>query len=133
MYAAGRAHPHKIPSFRLLEKIAASSTGTGTGSGNQTYFSNSEVLQEILYRYRAIGMPKVGFQIFESAINLPITFLPVHLEDMIESHSLLKKYPELSVRDSVHIATMKRNHIHSVYTYDKLFSQVSGIKRIALK
>ena len=46
MYAAGADHPNKAPSIRFLEKVAREQMDVAL---------DAEVLQEILYRYRAIG------------------------------------------------------------------------------
>ena len=44
-YAAGRDHPYKEPCARILRVLA---------DDLQSFVSNSEVLQEIMYRYLAL-------------------------------------------------------------------------------
>ena len=46
MYAAGAEHAHKTASLQLLERVAC---------GDLEGVLDSEVLQEVLHRYRAIG------------------------------------------------------------------------------
>ena len=46
MYAAGREHPNKEPSIKILELVS---------SGKVIGVSSTEVLQEILYSYQAVN------------------------------------------------------------------------------
>lgn len=52
IYASGAPSPYKKPAEEILIKIAKNQLKAVT---------NSEVLQEILYRYYAIKEPKKGF------------------------------------------------------------------------
>ena len=53
MYAAGSAHPHKAGCLALLERIARSPAA-------HEHCINTEVLQEILHRYRSIKRDELG-------------------------------------------------------------------------
>jgi uncharacterized protein len=122
MYAAGRESPQRLPCQRFLERIVG-------GRGPVTC-TNTEVLQEILHRYRNLKTPEIGFQIFDAVTHLGIPILPVTDRAMAETRRLLEEYPSLSTRDGVHIGVMWEHGIDEVLSYDRGFSEVPWIKRL---
>lgn len=122
MYAAGKDSPQKLPCQRFLERII-SSEGPAT-------CTNTEVLQEILQRYRALKVPEVGFQLFDAVTHLGIPILAVTDRAMSEARRLLEDYPALSTRDGVHLGVMREHGIEEVLSYDGGFSEVPWVKRL---
>jgi predicted nucleic acid-binding protein len=122
MYAAGRESPQRLPCQRFLDRIVA-------GEGPATC-TNTEVLQEILHRYRALQVPDVGFQIFDAVSHLGIPILSVTDRAMVEARRLLEAYPSLSTRDGVHLGVMKEYGLEEILSYDGGFSQVPWVKRL---
>ena len=122
MYAAGRESPQRLPCQRFLDRIVA-----GEGPAACT---NTEILQEILHRYRNLKTPDVGFQIFDAVTHLGIPILSVTDRAMVEARRLLETYPGLSTRDGVHIGVMREHGIEEVLSYDHGFSDVPWVKRL---
>lgn len=122
MYAAGASHPHKDPCVGLLLELTENRT-------DEDFVTNTEVLQEILHRYRSIGKPDMARSIFELVVGLPIRFLPIRIEEMIEANALLQKTHGLSTRDAVHAATLKRAGISRIYSYDRNFDHFRFLER----
>ena len=122
MYAAGRESPQQEPCQRFLEEIVS-----GKGPAVCT---DSEVLQEILHRYRSLKIPEVGFQLFDAVIHLGIPILAVTDRSMREARRILAEYPGLSTRDGVHLGVMKEHGIETVLSYDRGLSEVSWAKRL---
>jgi hypothetical protein len=122
MYAAGRESPQQEPCQRFLDGLVS---GQGPAACTDT-----EVLQEILHRYRSLNVPEVGFQLFDAAMHLGIPILPVTDRAMAEARRFLAEYPGLSTRDGVHLGVMKEHGIETVLSYDRGFSQVSWAKRL---
>jgi predicted nucleic acid-binding protein len=122
MYAAGRESPQRLPCQRLLDRIVA-------GEGPATC-TNTEVLQEILHRYRALKVPEVGFQLFDAVSHLGIPILSVTDRAMAEARRLLEAYPSLSTRDGVHLGVMKEYGLEEILSYDGGFSDVPWVKRL---
>ena len=122
MYAAGRESPQRLPCQRLLDRIAA-------GKGPATC-TDTEVLQEILHRYRNLKIPGIGFQIFDAVSHLGIPILSVTDRAMAEARRLLEDYPILSTRDGVHLGVMREYGLEEVLTYDGGFSDVPWAKRL---
>lgn len=119
MYAIGGHHPHKAPSEHVIQQIVA---------GELEAVINTEVLQEILYRYSAIGKPQIGFQLFDTLIETFAIIWSVEKEDVVQARTLQAKYG-IKTRDAVHTATMQRNAVTTLYSYDTDFDTIPGIQR----
>ena len=122
MYAAGKSSKQKVPCQNFLKHVIEAKPGS--------YFTNAEVLQEILHRYRSINLPEIGFEIFDKLTKLGIEVASVELESLVNARLLLEQYPKLSTRDSVHAGTMQARQIDSIVTYDKGFNKVPWIKTL---
>ena len=68
MYSLGGPHPLQDPSKRILNKIK---------QGVFQVVTNTEVLQEILYRYFSVRKPDLGELAYFATINLCREILPV--------------------------------------------------------
>jgi hypothetical protein len=122
MYAAGKPHPYKAACVSLLEQVAKA------GSLHD-YCTNTEVLQEILHRYRAIKVPELGFKVFDLVLNLGLTIYPVELSDLAIALKLLVSHPKLSTRDAVHLGVAIRRDVSMIVSYDQDFSHYTEIER----
>ena len=122
MYAAGRESPQRIPCLRFLERLVE-------GKGPEAC-TDTEVLQEILHRYRSLKVPELGFRLFDAVTQLGIPILPVSESAMVEARRLLSEHSSLSTRDGVHLGVMWEQRIEKVLTYDRGFSEVPWADRI---
>lgn len=122
MYAAGKESPQRLPCQQFLERIV-------DGEGPEAC-TDTEVLQEILHRYRSLKIPEVGFRIFDAMTHLGIPVLAVTDRAMTEARRLLEEHPVLSTRDCVHLGVMREHGIEEVLSYDGGFSEVPWAKRL---
>lgn len=83
MYALGRDHPLKTPCINILEKIRSNEFQVCT---------NTEVLQETLYRYWSIARIKTGITACKLLEDIAEPILPVSHEDIIEAMDILQQY-----------------------------------------
>ena len=118
MYAAGKEHPNKEPSIKLLKMIAV---------GEMDAVINVEVLQEIFHRYTMINMKEKGIELANRVISLIPRIYAIELSDAIKAMDILRKY-NVTSRDAIHIAFMMNRNISEVCTYDKHFFGIEGIK-----
>lgn len=121
MYAAGTAHPNKLPSVRFLERVAR-------GELNATV--NAELLQEILHRYRAIKRWNDGRQVYDLARQIFPNVIAISSKALDHARQLLDKYPTLMARDALHAAIVSTEKLESICSYDKDFDRVAGLTRI---
>ena len=118
MYAAGKEHPNKEPSIKLLKMIAV---------GEIDAVINVEVLQEIFHRYTMINMKEKGIELANRVISLIPRIYAIELSDAIKAMDILRKY-NVTSRDAIHIAFMMNRNISEVCTYDKHFFRIEEIK-----
>lgn len=125
MYAAGRPHPCRE---------AARDTIRGIVSGRIDAVTDSEVLQEILYRYFAIGERATGLAVFDSfAAIMKDRVLPVTEADVILARQFADSFSNLSPRDLIHLAVMKNHGITRIITADAAFDTVDWVRRSDLQ
>ena len=120
MYAAGAEHPFKLPSVAFLERVA---TGEVDGA------LDTEVLQEVLHRYRAIERWREGRTVYDRARVLFQAILPIDVECVDEARRLLDRHPRLSARDALHGAVVRCFGLDGICTYDQGFEGIEGVRR----
>lgn len=120
MYAVGRPHKYKEACARII---------VGISEGKIPAVTDSEILQEILYRYWYIRELEKGLQVFEDFQNLVPKIFPIGREDLVESAQILRKNIPISPRDALHAAVMKKNGVNSILSTDTHFDLILGIQR----
>lgn len=121
MYSMGSPHPLRDPCKRILGKIRETEILVVT---------NTEVLQEILYRYFSIGRLTLGEVAYQSIVKICVNVFPVTLQDTDKALELLKAYKVITSRDAIHAATMINNGIKEILSTDPHFDFIPQIKRI---
>ncbi len=96
MYAAGKEHPYKSPSLKVLELIAM---------GELEGVISVEVIQEILHRYIHIGAKEKGICLAKKVLEIIPKIYNVEYSDILKSLEILEKY-DIMARDAIHIAVM---------------------------
>ena len=123
MYAAGGGHPNREPSLRLLERVQ---------SGEIEGCSSTEVLQEILYRYSALGRIDLGAEVYDLFVRICPVIFDVTVADTDTARNLLLEVEWISARDAVHVAVMKSHGVEAVATFDTGFDGLPGVERMDL-
>ena len=121
MYSLGGPHPLRDPYREILERIK---------SGTIRVVTNTEVLQEILYRYFSLKRYSAGELAYSSMVEICSKILPVTLEDTNRALDLLKENPDITPRDAIHAATMINNGIKDIFSVDPHFDLIPEIRRI---
>lgn len=123
MYAAGAEHPCKAPCVQIISDIE---------NGVLEAAINTEVLQELLYRYSHIKLADKGIQLCQEALLLPLIILPVAERDIRLALDIFDTYRTqgLKPRDAIHAATMQNNAITHIISADTDFDQIGSFVRI---
>ncbi len=121
MYTVGTDHPLKAPCQEIVQKIIV---------GGLEAVSDTEVFQEILYRYWAQGKKEAGVSTYNDFRQLVSLVFPITVEEMDKARDLLLQHPHLTPRDSIHAAVMQSHGIGEIYTADRHFDKLPGIKRL---
>ena len=121
MYAAGSSHPHQEPSKRLLERI---------GHGDLEAVSDTETLQELLYRFWHLKQVSHGVALVHQVVRIVPTLLPIEKADVVLAARLLTAHAGLEPRDAIHAAAMLNRGITHLYSYDRHFDAIPGLTRL---
>lgn len=121
MYAAGAPHPNKQRSVDFLQRVARGETDA---------VIDAEVLQEVLHRYRALNRWTDGARVFDLTRTLFPVVLPITVEIMDRTRSLLDEHPELMARDGLHAAVVFEGDLNAICSFDRDFDVIDGLERI---
>jgi uncharacterized protein len=121
MYSMGGPHPLREPCKKFLEKIK---------SGDILGVTNTEVLQEILYRYFSIERRTLGEIAYQSMVEFCADIFPVRAVDTDKALEISKRVNGITTRDAIHAATMIHNGVKEIMSADPHFDLIHEIKRI---
>lgn len=122
MDAGGPAHPIKVPSLAVLSLAA---------SRPRDFWTNAEVLQEILYRYMSLNRWAQGKIILaEFATLMRGRIEPVLPGDVELAAALVRVLPGFTARDLVHLAIMQRVGADTLVSADRGFDRAPSVRRL---
>lgn len=123
MYAAGGEHLYKDACAWILAEVA---------EGNLHTAIDTEIIQEILYRYGALQRWETGATLAASVLDLVPTVLPVTPTDARKAIQLFDEYASQGVkaRDLIHAAVMHNNGIDQIISADQHFDLIEWVTRI---
>jgi predicted nucleic acid-binding protein len=129
MYARGKDHPLKTPCSQVILKIARENEIGHYGAP----VINTEVFQEIIYRYAMIDNWDTGISVCRDIKALEMDILSVTGSDMERLLELAEKYKKKNIppRDLIHAAVMINNGVYRIITADKHFDSIKEITRIS--
>ncbi|MBU6377377.1 MAG: type II toxin-antitoxin system VapC family toxin [Gammaproteobacteria bacterium] len=121
MYLIGAAHPNKVDAQRRLETLVTQRV---------RLLTDAEVLVEILHRYTAIERRGSIQPAIDALLGIVDEVLPIDRDCSERAKQLVLQYPTLSVRAALHVATMQREGIENVLSFDPAFDRIPGLTRL---
>ena len=123
MYAGGKEHRCKEACVWVMTQVA---------EGRIAVATDTEAIQEILYRYGAIGYWDTGAAMADSLMHLVPEIYSVNLDDMHRTIDLFKAYASkgITARDVVHAAVMLNRGLKKIVSTDSHFDLIKGITRV---
>ncbi len=123
MYAVGKEHPYREPCTWIMTEIA---------EGRIEAAIDTEIIQEVLYRYGAIRQWRVGVIMAENLLDIVPKVYPIQLADIRLAVKLFGQYrpKEVTARDVIHVAVMRNNGLSEIISTDAHFDLIEGIKRL---
>lgn len=121
MYLVGSPHPNKIAAERTVADLIAR---------QEKLVSDTEVLQEILHRYAAIGRLDAIQAAFDAVLGLVDEVFPIELQNVERAKIILMGKYRLSARDAIHLAVMEQRGIQHILTFDHGFDRYPNIHRL---
>ena len=123
MYAAGREHWYRESCVWVMEAITERRFEVAV---------DTEIIQEILYRYGALQCWKTAVTLATSVLELVPTVHSVTADDARAAVRLFEEYARKGVkaRDVLHVAVMRRQGLHRIISTDRHFDGIAGIERL---
>jgi predicted nucleic acid-binding protein len=133
MYAAGQAHPYREACVWVMTEIT---------EGRLAAAIDTEIIQEILYRYGALQQWSVAVAMATSLLDVVPTVFPVQPTDARLAIAqptdarlaiaLFERYAVhgIRARDLLHAAVMRNNDVTAVISTDAHFDRIEGIMRL---
>ena len=123
MYAASSHHPYRASCAWVMREIAA---------GRLEAAVDTEIIQELLYRYAALGRWEIGAAIASELLTIVPSVYSVMAEDCRSALGLLAEYGPrgMAVRDMIHVVVMNRHGLTHIVSTDAHFDQFEGIARL---
>jgi predicted nucleic acid-binding protein len=121
MYAAGGDHPLQRPCREIVDGIGDRSIAATT---------SVEVIQEIVHGFLSTGGAQGGLALAEQTMDLFAPVLPITHALMRRVPDLARRYPDLSARDVIHVATCIHEGIVEILSTDRGFDAVREVRRI---
>ena len=123
MSVAGADHPNRGPATWFLETV---------GDAGYELCTSAEVLQEILYRYTALGRADLADRVYDLFVGLVPKVFSVTLADTDLAKPILLSTPGLSAHDAVHAGVLLNREVSWLATFDRGFDWVEGVNRVEL-
>lgn len=122
IYAGGRLHPLREPARQIL-LLVADKPGA--------FFTDAEVLQELIHRYLALHLWPDGRLVVERfAEAMRGRVEPIYAENVEAAAILVDRYPRMSARDLLHTSVMQRVGSDRIVSADRDFDRVHGLQRL---
>ena len=122
IYASGRDHAYKEPCARVLMMAAERPL---------SFVTDAEVLQELVHRYLALRRWTLGREVVKGFAEVMHDRIePVFVEDIVDAANLADLDKDVSARDLVHAAVMRRLGIERIISSDTDFDRLPGITRL---
>jgi predicted nucleic acid-binding protein len=122
LYAVGRPHQLKIPSIRVLEMAAAKP---------EAFVTDAEVFQEILHRALSLKIWPQARLYFRDLVTLMHGRIhSVTMADVTMAADLADGHLDITARDLLHAAVMRRLGLSLMISADRGFDRISGFTRL---
>ena len=121
MYAGGGDHPLREPCGLIIERV---------GAGELDAVTSTEVVQEIVHRFIAIRRPDIAGSMAKRTMDTFTPVIPMTHALMRRIPDLIDRYPTLSARDLVHVATCIHEGIVEIVSPDRGFDVVKELRRV---
>ena len=98
---------------------------------HEQFFTDAEVFQELLHRYKAIRRwPAAAASFHEQIALMTGRIEPMYQEDVEHAAILAPSYPRLAARDLIHLAIALRVSAPFIVTADTAFDGVREVERL---
>ncbi|MPY92324.1 MAG: PIN domain-containing protein [Acidimicrobiia bacterium] len=121
MYLIGGDHRNKNTARAVLQRLV---------SEGRRLVTDAEVYKEVLHRFGASARRDAIQRAFDLVDSMVDHVFTIEYADVVAAKDLLATHPALSARGAIHVATMRREGVRQVISFDLGFDSVAGIERL---
>ena len=121
MYLVGADEGRRAEARRLVERAIGD---------REKLVTSAEVLQEILHRYGAIARRDAIQPAFDALLGVVDDVFDIGRADVERAKHIMLGRPRLSARDALHLATMERQRVRTIMSFDAGFDGYPDVVRI---
>ncbi len=121
MYLVGADEQLRAEARRLVERAIGD---------HEKLVTSAEVLQEILHRYAAIGRRDAIQPAFDAVLGVVDEVFDIGRADVERARNIVLSRPKLSARVALHLATMERQRVRTIMSFDAGFDGYPEVTRI---
>jgi len=121
MYMVGEQHPNQDRVATLIRRLRAD---------GEELVTDAEVYQEILHRYTSNERPDLLDAAFRELDSIVDEVFAFDMPEVRYARELLRAVPNISARDAIHVAVMRREGITRILSFDRGMDACPGIERI---
>lgn len=121
MYLVGSSHPNRERAEQALNRLRE--------EGEQ-FITGIEVYQEILHRYVSIRRFEAIEPAFRTLQGIANRALSYGLDEIRAARSLIESVPDISARDALHVAVMRKAEVSRIFSFDRGFDACLGVDRL---
>lgn len=121
VYARGRDHPYRAPCRAVLEAVR---------DGLVVLEASVELVQEFAHLLLRHGADRRQALDEVEEVRSQCRLHAFDLSVLHETTGLLRRYPELGVRDAVHAATAVQGGLPAIVSADRVFDAVVEVQRV---
>jgi uncharacterized protein len=123
MYAAGKAHSYQDACSWVMTQIA---------EGKLSVAIDTEIIQEVLYRYGSLREWSIATSMSTNLLKLVPTIYSVTQADIRRAVQLFSDYGPrgITARDLIHVAVMQNHGLTQIISTDAHFDRIVGITRL---
>lgn len=121
MYLVGAPHANKDAARAAVERCI---------SRGERLVTSAEVMQEILHRYVAIRRPDAIQPALDALLGLVDEVFAIEALDVTNARDVLATRAQMSARNALHVAVMKRRGVDTVLSFDAGFDAVGWLERL---
>ncbi len=121
LYARGAEHPYRVPCRQILQTAA---------NGVIALECSVEVVQEYAHVLLRRAMPRDAALDEADEIGRQCRLHPFDPAVLSTALDLLRRHPDLGVRDAVHASTALSAGLDAIISTDRVFDQVAALRRV---
>ena len=120
------------PDGRIRTEASCTRVMEAVADGNLAAAIDTEIIQEILYRFGALREWELAINMASDVVALASVVYPITAQEIRRTIDLFASHARRGVtaRDLIHVAVMQTNGLQVIISVDEHFDRIEGVTRI---